>query len=595
MCSDQTETQCMRASNYSVLLCLILFIGCYLHVAPVFSQPGARPTVNTHPRETTRRTNRKPGIKRPAAPSAISLWVVSNPPNSRVSVNGEPRGETDAGGEMELRMTPGTYAVKVSRDGYITREADVDVLSTPEAQEIEFTLLTAFVTLNVVTDPPGAEVYLDDIYKGATSPTGLLVLEKITPGQPHVLRARKDGYVHQSTPITSYTGQISIKLLPDAISLRVTTDPPEAEVYLDEVYKGTSTSGGMLVIEQVNPNQSHNVRAKKEGYRQQSASLAPGASESTITLSPDPVVLLVRDIKQRVAESRLVEAVASFNQLTRDAPDHQELTRLSESILLAIQSRTTEMLKRVEPYGLAIGAHETQEMSSLYNAARHWRPGDEAIENQSKYWLLRLVLLNAEQAGSLTEKDNLRRSVRPTLLELSESNLRNPYLVLDLGWSWWKLNDRGGAQKQFKAAQELKPDWAYPYFALGFLSMEAAENERAKSMKIAGSSQALENFTKAISLKHDFAVAYALKSIIYSQLKKDEDSIATALQAVAVDPQNASAHFALGYAYFEKGKSQYRGALTEFNKAIALGGTELNEGMKNAIQLRIIRIKKTLK
>lgn len=496
---------------------------------------------------------------------------------------------------MELKMSPGTYTVRVSRDGYIAREADVDVLATPDAQQVEFTLPIALVTVNVITDPPGAEVYLDDVYKGATGPNGLLVLEKITPSQPHTLRARRDGYVQQSTPVTANTGQISIKLMPDSIPLKLLTDPPEAEVYLDEVYKGTSTSDGTLMVDQVNPNQSHTVRAKKEGYRQQSLALPAGSSQITIKLSPDPVVLMVREIKQRIAENRLPEAVASFNQLTKDAPDHQELPRLSESIMLGLQSRTAEMLKRLEPFGLAIDFRDTQEMNNLYLETRSWRPGDEAIESLNKYWQVRLALLKADRTSSLTERENLQRSARTPLSELSERNLRNPSLLIDLGWSWWKLNEKAAAQKQFKAAQELRPDWAYPYFALGFLSMNAAENERAKSAKVANYSQALESFTKAISLKHDFALAYALKSIIYAQLKKDEESMANALQAVAVDPQSAYAHFALGYAYFEKGKSGYRNSLNEFNQAITLAGTDLNESMKNAIQFRLTLIKKTLK
>jgi tetratricopeptide (TPR) repeat protein len=304
---------------------------------------------------------------------------------------------------------------------------------------------------------------------------------------------------------------------------------------------------------------------------------------------------MVREIRLSVAENRLPEAVASFNRLSKDIPDHQELPRLSDSILLGLQSRSAEVLKRVGPFGLAIDVSNSQEMSSLYLDTRTWRPGDEAIENLIKYWLARLALLQADRAGSPAEKENLQRNARTLLSELNERNLRNPYLNLDLGWSWWKLKDKDAAQKQFKTAQELKPDWAYPYFALGFLTMNVAENQRSKSARVAGYTQALENFTKAISLKHDFATAYALKSIIYTQMKKYEDSTAAGLQAVAVDPQSAYAHYALGYAYFEKGKSGYRNSLKEFNQAIGLGGTDLDEAMKSAIQLRLTRIKQALK
>lgn len=78
-------------------------------------------------------------------------------------------------------------------------------------------------------------------------------------------------------------------------------------------------------------------------------------------------------------------------------------------------------------------------------------------------------------------------------------------------------------------------------------------------------------------------------------MKKYEDAIAAGLQAVAVDPQSPYAHSALGYAYFDKGKSGYRNSLKEFNQAIALGVNDLDEGTKSGIQLRLARIKQTLK
>lgn len=118
---------------------------------------------------------------------------------------------------------------------------------------------------------------------------------------------------------------------------------------------------------------------------------------------------------------------------------------------------------------------------------------------------------------------------------------------------------------------------------------------RSNLTKTIAYGHAIDSFTKAIRLKHDFATAYALQCISYTSLKRHEEAIASGSQAVAVDPQNAFAHFALGSAYFEKGKSGYRNALIEFNQANALGGSDLNESTKNAIQLRLTRIKKTIK
>jgi hypothetical protein len=51
----------------------------------------------------------------------------------------------------------------------------------------------------------------------------------------------------------------------------------------------------------------------------------------------------------------------------------------------------------------------------------------------------------------------------------------------------------------------------------------------------------------------------------------------------------------LGLAYFQKGKSAYRCALSEFNQALTLDGGELDQGTKNSIQERLVLIKKVVK
>jgi tetratricopeptide (TPR) repeat protein len=587
------------------LLSWTLFVICCLGVdAQAFQDEDAsrntprnsRPTekVKTRPRPTNPKANRDKRFKRPTI-TEVSLWIVSKPTNCKLFIDGEARGETDANGELELKLLPATYSIRVSREGYITREADVEVLPALEAQEVEFTLPIALVSLNVVTDPPGAEVYVTDIYRGTSGPNGLLVVERLNSNQGHTVRVRKDGYVQQSTAVPPNTGQISIKLLLDSIKLRVMTDPPEAEVYLDDAYKGTSTSEGSLIVEQVNPNQLHTLRAKKEGYRQEATQIPPNSAQATIKLSRDPILLLVKEIRRLAAQGQLIEAYDGLEQLARDVPDHQELPRLSESILQTLQSRSAEILKRAEPFGIAVSPEDVEEMVRLYEKAGKFGLSDAIIENLGKYWDLKLVLLQSERSTSGPEKEVLRRNARAKLLEIGAQGSRNPYLHLEMGWSWLVLNDKDGAQKEFKATLELKPDWAYPHFGIGLLAMNTAENEKSKSARTIAYGQAIDNFSKAIRLKHDFATAYAFQSISYISLKKYEEALASGLQAVAVDPQNAIAHFALGSAYFEKGKSGYRQALNEFNQATTLVGSNLNEGMKNAIQQRLARIKKSLK
>lgn len=561
-----------------------------------FAQQGERDRdrVKARPRVTTRKRVRRPPQVR-AKPVEVSLWVISKPPGCRVYVDDVMRGETNSEGELEIRLTPGSYFVRVSREGYITRQGDVDVSYGMEEQEVEFTLPAALTTLNVVTDPPETEIYLDNVYRGTSNAAGLLVIERVSPGQPHTLRATKEAYQQQSMPLSSYSGQISIKLVPNSIRLKVVTEPPETEVYLDGVYKGTSTADGILLIEQVNPNQTHTLRAKRDGYIQQSVNVPHDSTEVPIKLAPDPVVLLAKSLKQNAAQGRLREAFEEYGRLAAAAPEHQELPRLLESMLQSLQARTAAMLRRVGPYGLVAEPKDLEEMAGLYEQARRWREGDETIDEFARYWGLKHLLTRAGQSASVAEREGMQQKARAALAEIGSHSSRNVYLLLDLGWIWWKLRDKPAALKNFKQVQELKPDWAYAHFAFGSIAMNEAEYEAKKSIKEVKYTQAISYFTKAIELKHDFIRAYALRSIAYGFIKRYEEAVASGLQAVTLDPQSAFARFALGFAYFQKGKSSYRNALNEYSQALSLGSTELDDATRADIQQKLAVIRRVVK
>ena len=86
-----------------------------------------------------------------------------------------------------------------------------------------------------------------------------------------------------------------------------------------------------------------------------------------------------------------------------------------------------------------------------------------------------------------------------------------------------------------------------------------------------------------------------MQCIIHALLKRHEEAMVSGQQAVAVDPQSAYAHFALGFAYFQKGKSGYRDSRDQFNQALALGGTEIDGEIKSSIQQRLLVIARAIK
>ncbi len=584
-----------------VLLAAVFAAGMFVPVAGLsksaFAQTGVRgrDKMIAHSRLAPRRRGNRTN-KKVAPVRTINLLVVSKPPNCTVFIDGESRPDTDSNGELEVNLQPGIHAIRMGRDGYVTRESDVEITSTPDEQQIEITLSPLLVNLHVITDPPAAEVYLDDVYKGSTNVNGLLVIERVNPTQPHSLRVQKEGYAKQpDVPITTYSGQISFKLERDSIILRVTTAPAEADIYLDDVYKGTSTSDGLLLIEAVNPNQSHKLRAaKREGYSQQSIVLPTGTSEVHIKLLPDPIVMVVRSIRRQVNEGKLTAAFSEYGELASQIPDHSELPRLMESILQGLQARSTDKLRQVGFNGLPDDLSDAQEMSHLYEQARKWRSGDEMTDHFATYWALKKWLAMLAQTTSVAEAETLRRKAQSMVEEFSGYNLGNKNLLLDLGWAWLTLNNRTNAEKYFEAARVADLDWAYPHFARGVLAMDAAETEKDKSARRVKYALAIDSFNKAINLKRDFSRAFALRSLAYAELKQHQESTGSGLQAVALDPQDAYAHFALGFAYFRKGKSGYKNARSEFERAQALASTGLSEPTRGLIQRRQIEIAKVM-
>jgi hypothetical protein len=588
-----------KAQRCATTILVFVLLGLSPSRVVLAQQPGGRETSGAvvRPKVRAHRSAKRPVTRKPAL-NVISLLIVSTPSNSRLFVDGEPKGETDAKGEAEVSLTAGSHVVKVARDGYATQEVEVEIDPTlgPQ-QQVEFKLASAVVGLNVVTDPGGAEVYLDETYRGTSNSSGLLVIDQINPAQSHKLRITKTGYVQQSDiPITTYGGQVSIKLLPESVRVRVTTDPAESEIYFDDVYKGSSTSDGVLIMDQVNPNQSHRLRGKKAGYIDQVRLLAPNSAEISLKLLPDPIVLLVKEIKQQTADANLIKAFDTYDRLIKYAPDQPELPQLLERLLQGLQLRSADRLKRIEAFGLVIDANELEEIKRLYDQARKWHSGDEDIEAFGRYWDLKFAFSKGENSSSAAEKESLKRDAQSLLTDLSQRNLRNMYFQMEFGWAWLKLNDPNNAQKHFMAAQELKPDWAYPHFANGLLALQAGEREKDKKTKLVKYGQAIDGFTKALDLKHDFSRAFALRAIAYAYMKNYPAAAASGLQATTVDPKSAYAHFALGFAYFQKGgKTAYRSAKDEFERALSLDGDELNQVTKNSIQEHLTRIHRSIK
>jgi tetratricopeptide (TPR) repeat protein len=530
-------------------------------------------------------------------PQAINLLITTKPAECDIYINDERSGATNASGNFEVDLLPDVYTLRLAKIGYVTREVDIEVERGMEDQQVNFTLEPALKTLKITTEPPEAEVYLDDAYKGVSNLQGLLLVEKVNPMEPHVLRAKKNGFTQQMLPVEPNTLEVKIKLPFELTTLRVSTEPPEAEVYLDEVYKGASNTDGLLLIEQVNLRQPHTLRVRKEGYTQQTTPVPLDNPQVKIVLPTAPVVVSLNEVRQSLAADRLADALRAYGQLVALKPDHLELPRLMDAIMQRLQARTSKLLTQVGPYGVAISAEQAAEMYELYEHAGKWQRDNPVHESFTAYWDVKRRWAQARTRPA-REKEGLLLNTRAEAQRLSGLNLRDPNVHYDLGWFYREAGDNSAAIKSYNEAQTLYAGWAYPHFALAAIDMSAAEKEVTKNTKGIYYQRAIDGLSKAVNLKPDFSTAYALRSIAYAILNQHPEAIASGRQAVDLNPDSAYARYALGFAYYQKGydkdKREYRYALNEFDEALILKEDELDEGTKESIRQKIFLMRRAL-
>lgn len=582
---------------------LILFtLAALVYVPPALAQgAGAEPTPTPKP-VIRERVRSRPRVRTPVAgvvrkPQLVSLLITTNPAKCDVFINDAWRGTTNANGNFEIELSPDTYTLRLAKNGFETLERELAVERGQGDQELPpFTLEPKLQTLKITTVPPGAEVYLDDVYKGVSNQQGLLLVEKVNPRQSHQLRAKLSGFKETTQTVEADKLEDTIRLLPELTTLRVLTEP-EAEVYLDEVYKGTSNAEGLLLIEQVNVRQEHKLRVRKEGYTPNTITAPLDKSEVPIPLKLAPSAVSLNEVKQSLAEERLADALRAYGQLVGLKPDHPELPRLIDTISQRLQARSAKLLSQVEPYGIDVTEEQAAEMHDLYEQAGRWQRDNPTHEGLTAYWNMKRWWTRA-RTRSGREKESLLLNARGAAQRLRTLNLRDPQVNYDLGWLYKELGDSDSAVKAYTEAQALKAGWAYPLFALASIDVSTADREAAKATKTLYYQRAIDGLGQAINLKPDFAIAYALRCIAYAWLNRHLESIPSGQQAIALKPESAYTHYALGFAYYQKGyhkdKQEYRNALNEFDKALTYKEDELDEVAKEGIRQKLFLMRRAL-
>lgn len=178
-----------------------------------------------------------------------TLHLISVPDGARFYVNDEARG---VGPLVIPGVKPGTYVVRVEKEGFGTETREVVVANGQPARE-EFKLSNVMGRLEVRTDPVGAQVVFDGHLLGTTKAqaadaviSDAFAIENVLEGE-HVLVIRKDGYteaLRHPKIQNSKTSQANVRLKRIFV--------PDVEIVTDRgSYPGVLVSNGpeAVVIE----------------------------------------------------------------------------------------------------------------------------------------------------------------------------------------------------------------------------------------------------------------------------------------------------------------------------------------------------------
>jgi len=207
-----------------------------------------------------------------------NLRIEASPSGSSVYLDGVYKGTTP----LTLYNLPAkTYLLRITHSGYQERVERVEV-EPNKTNYVSYSLLPIYGSLNINSNPQGADVYLNGVYRGKTP----AFISDLAPGR-YQIQLRLNGYkdyvsfVDVSSGTTSY---YNLTLVPLSATLNFFSNPQGAEVYLNGVYKGKTP----ISISDLSSG-SYDVRMVLSGYEEYRArvDLSPGeVRQVSITLNP---------------------------------------------------------------------------------------------------------------------------------------------------------------------------------------------------------------------------------------------------------------------------------------------------------------------
>lgn len=217
------------------------------------------------------------------AVNSIFFFANTYPKTGKISVSSNPSGASIYVDGIYIGNAPVTTSIDTGNHyvvGYLNGQSKSQMINVNSGQTanvfLQFSQQTA--TLNVNSNPSGADVYIDNQYKGQ-SPVSI----SLNPGT-YTLKLQKAGYEtynEQFNLSTTLTKNINLTPMVKNYDISFSSNPSGAKIYINNQYKGTTPKS--LTLEEGN----YTARLSMNGYEDYTENINLDRNISrNITLTP---------------------------------------------------------------------------------------------------------------------------------------------------------------------------------------------------------------------------------------------------------------------------------------------------------------------
>lgn len=203
-------------------------------------------------------------------PAWATLSVDSKPSGAKVQIDNQMVGTTP----LEIKVEEGPHTLTLLAEKFKPFTQDFTIVAQQDIAVPNIALIPADGILNVNTTPAGAAVILNGEYYGA-SPLTI----NVRPNKAQRLQVYRAGYRLHDQQLTLQPAEeenAQVSLLQDAVAVRFSVTPQDAELIVDGVSRGVGS-------QTLNLNTlPHKVRVRKSGYVDYQNTIIPTKSSTQV-------------------------------------------------------------------------------------------------------------------------------------------------------------------------------------------------------------------------------------------------------------------------------------------------------------------------